>query len=149
MSLFFSKKVSKKSYDVLPEFTSTNDIINISKYSHKVIRDIMATLTTMLGKTLYRPDYGTSVLSAIWDLNNDLTMDTLKTSLKSTFDRSLEFTTKDIVIVPSKQDATITIVLKLTKDTDFTVIINMTKNGYITLEDASELTTKYIMNEID
>jgi len=149
MSLFFSKKIAKNSYDVLPEFNSTNDIVNISKYSHKVIRDIMAILTTMLGKTLYRPDYGTSVLSAIWDLNNELTMDTLRTSLKSAFDRSLEFTTKDIIIIPSKQDAVITIVLKLTEDTDFTVIINMTKNGYITLNDASELTTKYIMNEID
>ena len=149
MNLFFGKKISAKTYDVLPEFTPNNDAANITKYSHKVIRDIMAILTTMLGKTLYRPDYGTSVLSAIWDLNNDVTMDTLKTSLKSAFDRSLEFTTNDITIVPEQSSAKITITLKLSENTDFTVLVNMTKAGYITLEDASEMTTKYIMNEIE
>jgi len=149
MSLFFNKKISKATYDVLPEFNTNNDVANISKYSHKVIRDIMAILTTMAGKTLYRPNYGTSVLSSIWDLNNELTMDSLRTTLRSAFDTSLEFTTKRIDIVPSKNSATITVVLKLSEFTDFTVLVNMTKDGYITLEDATELTTNYIMNEIN
>lgn len=149
MALFFSKKISEEAYDVLPEFTKSNDMVNVSKYSHKVIRDIMAILTTMLGRTLYRPDYGTSVLLAIWDLNNELTLDTLKSSLKSSFDRSLEFTTKEINIIPEKKDAVVTIVLKLSEKTDLSVLIGITKNGYITLTEASELTTNYIINEID
>ena len=149
MSLFFSKKMSKSTYDVLPEFTTNSDVADISKYSHKVIRDIMAILTTMKGKTLYKPNYGTSVLSSIWDLNNELTLDSLKTTLRSAFDTSLDFSTKRIDIVPSKNSAKITIVLKLSEFTDFTVLVNMTKNGYITLEDATELTTNYIMNEIN
>jgi len=149
MSLFFNKKISRATYDILPEFTANSDTLNISEYSHKVIRDIMTILTTMAGKTLYRPNYGTSILSSIWDLNNDLTIDSLKVSLRSAFDTSLEFSTKRIEIKPSKNSAKITVVLKLSEFTDFTVLVNMTKDGYITLEDATELTTNYIVNEID
>jgi len=146
--MFLTNTFKKKSIDVLPEFNSNFDFSVVDDELKKILRDIMSILTLRAGSLIYQPDVGTKLFDYMWEnITKDL-ISKLELEMKYSLEASLNIKLKSLKVERDKTDVhqvNISLSIILSETSDLDIILFLSKQGVITVEKASKVISKIII----
>jgi len=146
--MFLTNTIKKNTIDILPEFNSRFDFVVIDDQLKKILRDIMAILTLRQGSLVYQLDKGTKLFDYLWEnISSDL-LERIQLEMKYSLETSLNIKIKELKVERDQKDVhqiNIYISIILSEDADFKIVLALQKQGIITVEEASKVISKVII----